>query len=232
MAGNWRSGAKKDPKSGKSLRRNSDHNGGTLDVRQDPLWKKQERRDIAYAKFARKVGGVKGLKELASYAQDNPKVGKLLELIDDPRYRTYGIKALSKRCGLTLPELINLFRTKHFAELFMEFFDGAPQIAKDTVEDAKARMEMCPMCEREGFIMRKEVKIPCPKCKSKGEIRIAGDKDARRDVFKAVGIHTDSPMVQVNTNINVEGVDDFEELMKAAKPTAKIIDVTPVRREE
>jgi hypothetical protein len=231
--GNWKSGGKRNPESNISLTTNSDQHGGRYDVRKDPMWKTQEKDDSAYKRFATRVQGRKGLKELASYSSDNPKVAKLLDLIDDPRFRSYGIKALSKRVGMTLPELINLFRNKHFMEMFIEFFDGAPEIARDTVIDAKARIDICPACQGFKTLTRKDETIICPKCNGRGVIRVGGDKEARRDVLKAIGVHQDSAQVVVNnTNVNVEGIEDFEDLMKSAKPPAKIINVTPIKLEE
>lgn len=236
--GNWKSGRKKDPTSKSALTRQGDESGGNYIVRQDPMWATQEKDDAAFQRFGQQIQGRKGLKALASYSAENPKVAKLLELIDDPRYRTYGIKALARRVGLGYPELVNLFRNKKFSLMFMEFFDAAPDIARDTANAAKAKVDICPACtgfktlRRVGSMDGKEVieEIPCPKCEGTGTIIVGGDKDARRDILKAIGVHKDGPMVEVNNNtqINVEGVDDFEELMKSSKSASRIINITPI----
>ena len=226
----WKAGRKPDPKGKRSQRSGTDNVGGEVAIRADSKLAVPERDDPAYLKFAEIVGGKEGLREIASWSE-NPKAQKLFQLLDDGRYQTYGIKALAKRVGMTLPELCNLFREKHFMETFLTFFQGVPNIAKGTVQDALPSMDVCPMCRGEQTIKRNERTVPCPKCKSTGEVRIAGDKEARRDVFKAVGIVKDSPAVINNQigNVTVEGVDDFESLMKSARSAPivvkKVIDV-------
>lgn len=225
MAGNWRSGRKVDPNSKTSLTR-GDGAGGKGLVRADRNWATKEVRDPAYVRFAKRVGGRAGLRELASYST-NPKAIQLMELLEKPEFKSYGIKALARRVGMTLPELCDLFRNKHFMETFIEFFEGMPEIAKGTVEDAKPRFEVCPICFGEKIIVKDDTERPCPRCKATGEIRIAGNKDARRDVFKVVGIMQESapPIIANQTNITIEqGVGDFESMIKAAKDVA-----TPIK---
>jgi hypothetical protein len=214
----WKAGRKPDPKANKRKRTGTDETGGSLAIKSDPGFELAERDDPAYTKFSEIVGGKEGLKELAAWSE-NPKAQKLFQLIDDGRYKTYGIKALAKRCGMTLPELCNLFREKHFLDMYFTFFGGVADIAKGAVEDAKPTTDVCPMCGGDTFVKRGEIQTPCPKCQGTGRIRVAGDKEARRDVFKAVGVIKDSPAV-VNQNIGnvtVEGVDNFEDLMRSAK---------------
>src|SRR5438132_614360 len=120
----WKAGRKPNPNSKKKRERyGTDESlvGGKLQLRADPRVDLAERDDHAYKKFAEIVGGKEGLKELAAWSE-NPKAQKLFSVLDDERYKTYGIKALSKRCGMTLPELCNLFREKHFLEMYLTFF--------------------------------------------------------------------------------------------------------------
>jgi hypothetical protein len=198
--------------------RKPDETGGKLAIKSDPGLALAERDDPAYRKFSEIVGGKEGLRELAAWSE-NPKAQKLFQLIDDGRFKTYGIKALAKRCGMTLPELCNLFREKHFLDMYLTFFGGVTEIAKGAVDDAKPSTDVCPMCSGNTTIKRGDSEISCPKCQGVGRIRVAGDKEARRDVFKAVGVIKDSPAV-VNTqigNVTVEGIDNFEDLMRSAK---------------
>lgn len=222
----WKAGRKPNPNSTRSNQRGSDRHGGKLAIRADPKIDALASDDRAYKKFSELVGGVQGLADIASYS-DNPKAAKFLELVDDPRYRTYGIKALAKRCGMTLPELCNLFREKHFIETYLEFFAGVPQIAKGAVQDASPGQDVCPMCS--GRKVRADSKDdPCPKCGGTGFIRVPGDKEARRDVFKAVGLIKDAPSIIGQQNIKIEGVEAFEDMMKNLKPTpikGTVIDV-------
>lgn len=216
----WKAGRKPDPKANKRKRYGTDETGGQIAIKSDPGFELAERDDPAYTRFSEIVGGKEGLKELAAWSE-NPKAQKLFKLIDDGQYKTYGIKALAKRCGMTLPELCNLFREKHFLDMYFTFFKGVPDIAKGAVEDATPSTDVCPMCGGDTTIKKGDSQVPCPKCNATGRIRVAGDKEARRDVFKAVGIIKDSPSVvnQQIGNVTVEGVDDFEALMRAAKST-------------
>lgn len=216
----WKAGRKPDPNANKRKRYGTDETGGQYAIRADPGLELAERDDPAYIKFSEMVGGKEGLKELAAWSE-NPKAQKLFQLIDDGRFRTYGIKALAKRCGMTLPELCNLFREKHFLDMYFTFFSGVTEIAKGAVEDARPSTDVCPMCSGDATVKRGDSVKVCPKCSGTGRIRVAGDKEARRDVFKAVGVIKDSPAV-VNNQIgavNIDGIDDFESLMKAAKST-------------
>jgi len=217
----WKAGRKP----GKNAKVNrGDNQGGSLAIRADAQLDKPERDDPAYKTFADIVGGKEGLKELAAWSE-NPKAQKLFQILDDEKFQTYGIKALAKRCGMTLPELCNLFREKHFLVSYLTFFAGTPIIAQGAVEDASPSKDVCPICTGAGTIKRDGYQVICPKCKGSGEIRVSGDKEARRDVFKAVGLLKDSPSVinQQIGNVTVEGVDNFEEVMKRASKTAKVV---------
>ncbi len=217
----WKAG-RKPSKTSKVNR--GDNEGGKLAIRADAQLDKPERDDSAYKTFAEFVGGKEGLADLASWSE-NPKAKKLLEIIDNGQYSTYGIKALAKRCGMTLPELCNLFREKHFLISYLTFFAGTPEIVRGAVEDASPSTDVCPVCTGAGSIKRDGYQVKCPKCKGSGEIRISGDKEARRDVFKAVGLLKDSPsaVYQQIGNVTVEGVDNFEEVMKRAGKTARVV---------
>jgi hypothetical protein len=219
----WRAGRKAGSKSSRINK--SDNEGGKIAVKADSRLSVPERDDPAYKKFSEMVGGKEGLLELASWSE-NPKAKKLCEVLDSDKYKNYGIKALARRCGMTLPELCNLFREKHFLETFITFFQGVPEIAKGAVEDASPSTDMCPVCSGFKTIKRGEEEVLCPKCEGTGKIRLRGDKEARRDVFKAVGLLKDSPAVinQQIGNVTVEGLDNFEELMKTAAKTAKKVD--------
>lgn len=216
----WRAGRKPGSKNSKVNK--GDNYGGQVAVKADRLLMTPERDDPAYTKFSELVGGKAGLLELASWSE-NPKAKKLVEVMDADKYKNYGIKALARRCGMTLPELCNLFREKHFLETFITFFQGVPKIAQGAVEDASPSQDICPICTGFGTVKRSNEEVECPKCKGTREIRVSGDKEARRDVFKAVGLLKDSPSVinQQIGNVTVEGVDNFEDLMKVAAKTAK-----------
>lgn len=218
----WKAG-RKPSKTSKVNR--GDNIGGKLAIRADAQLDKPERDDPAYKTFADIVGGKEGLLELASWS-DNPKAQKLFQLLDDNAYSTYGIKALAKRCGMTLPELCNLFREKHFLISYLTFFQGIPAIAQGVVQDATPSTDVCPICTGAGTIKRDGYQVKCPKCEGATKIRVSGDKEARRDVFKAVGLLKDSPSVvnQQIGNVTVEGVDNFEEVMKKAAKSAKAVD--------
>lgn len=217
----WKAGRKP----GKNSKVNrADNEGGKLMVKADSQLAVPERDDPAYKTFAEIVGGKEGLKELASWSE-NPKAQKLFQILDDGQFANYGIKALAKRCGMTLPELCNLFREKHFLISYLTFFAGTPRIAQGAVEDASPSTDVCPICTGAGTVKRDGYQVICPKCKGSGEIRVSGDKEARRDVFKAVGLLKDSPSVvnQQIGNVTVEGLDNFEEVMKRATKTAKVV---------
>jgi hypothetical protein len=217
----WKAGRK--PSKGSKVNR-GDNLGGSLTIRADSQLDKPERDDPAYKTFAEFVKGKEGLQDLASWSE-NPKAQKLFQLLDDDRYKTYGIKALAKRCGMTLPELCQLFREKTFLVGYLTFFSGVPTIIQGAVQDASPSTDVCPICQGSGTAKRDGYQVICPKCKGSGEIRVSGDKEARRDVFKAVGLLKDSPSVinQQIGNVTVEGVDNFEEVMKKATKSAKVI---------
>lgn len=221
--GAWKAGRKPGGKNSKVNK--SDNQGGMRAIKADSMLMVPQRDDPAYEKFSDMVGGKEGLLELASWSE-NPKAQKLCEALSSGKYQNYGIKALSRRCGMTLPELCNLFREKHFMEVFITFFQGVPMIAKGAVEDASPSTDLCPTCTGFRTIKRGNEEVECPRCQGTGQIRVRGDKEARRDVFKAVGILKDSPTILNNQigNVTVEGVDNFEDLMRVAAKTAKKVD--------
>lgn len=228
----WRAGRKPSKDSGLAKRQGSDYVGGEVAIKADTMLEVAEANDPAYKRFSEIVGGREGLKELAAWSE-NPKAQKLFQLIDDGRYKTYGIKALAKRCGMTLPELCNLFREKHFLDMYLTFFASMPNIAKGVVQDAQPSTDVCPMCSGIGVVTRGKSESECPKCKGSGEVRVPGDKEARRDVFKAAGVIKDQPAVinQNVTNLSIEGVGDFEDLMRSVK-TTPIVKVEKVAKKE
>jgi hypothetical protein len=175
-----------------------------------------QHEDPAWQVLDEKLGGRVGL-QLVAASSSNPKAAILAELLLDPAWRNAGTKALAKKAGLSMPEIVDLYRDKQWLETTLILHEKLPQIIDGATDDAKPRMVPCEECKGTS---KDEKGADCWVCGGWGEIRRAGDKDKLAFVGEAVGMTGKrSPVVQVNTQINNQGPNQpqsFDELMRKA----------------
>lgn len=184
--------------------------------------KSPERKDPSYRDLVKRIGGREGLREMVALS-NNPKAKALLEVIDDPAFKTYGVKKLASQVGLTRYEIYELSRNKHFQEALLTAFEEIPEIVKSAAKYAKEQQELCAVCDRGIVQPKKEGDLPkvCKKCRGTGIIFLKPDKDARDFIGKATKFIETNPMLQVNNtqvnNSNSISTGSFEDIIKKAE---------------
>ncbi len=84
-----------------------------------------------------------------------------------------------------------------------------PQVMEDVAIDAKSRMEMCPRCDGNGWVVKDEDRTTCPLCKGGLEIRVSGDDKARALLFEQQGLTGKKvPAVVLQQNFNSRSLDE------------------------
>jgi hypothetical protein len=185
----------------------------------DPLWQTIDEA----------VGGRDGFLS-AALASTNPKAGALAEMLLDSAYAKHGTKALAKKAGLTVPEIVDMYRDRKWLESVIAVHEQLPDILRDAATDAKAALVPCSACRATGL---DEKGAECFICRGIKLVRKPGDKDKLKFVGEAAGlVGKTGPAVEVNnqTVINQQSNSvSFEDLMrKAALQTSRpqIITVT------
>lgn len=165
---------------------------------------------------------------LAHY--DTPKAVAFLAALADPRNREVDIVAVAQKFKIGFNELMAVWRNSRLTRAMSELFDGAPAVARDTVEDARSTVACCPRCDGAGVIKvnRNEVQewIECMNCEGTGTVRKTGDAKSRAYVFKATGLVKDAPNMVINNNVGRSGVDSVLDDLE--RPGSTVIDASIV----
>jgi hypothetical protein len=140
-----------------------------------------------------------------------------MEMLRSPAYADKSIKQLYRKVGLTMFDVVEVFRKYGWARAIVKGAQGAPKVMEGAVEDALPKTEGCPQCNGKGWIFdidkdKKEVTLDCPKCRAKGTIRIAGDKESKKAVFESIGV-----LKPPQTNIAIQNnmsVPPMEQLVR------------------
>ena len=179
----------------------------------------RESEDPAWQTLTEKIGGRDGLLK-AAVASQNPKAAVLAELLLDPAFKNSGTKKLAQRAGLTMPEIVDLYRDKQWLETTLILHEKLPAIIDGATDDAKPKMVPCEECKASG---KSETGDKCWVCGGWGEVRRPGDKDKLNFVGEAVGMTgKKGPFVQVNTQVNANGpqlTHSFDDLVRKATIT-------------
>lgn len=164
------------------------------------------------------------------YHSADPKAIQLLEMLYDPGNSRLSFATLCAKVGLSLTEVLSLFRQFKIDEAMFRMLYHVPAVIEDVSVDAKSTQEVCPRCDGfkrlqvateddEGNVTVSE--RDCPKCKGLGEIRKPGDKDARALVFETAGLTGKrGPLIAQQFNINNAG-DDFTRLVSVTEKAVK-----------
>ena len=178
----------------------------------------------------------------------NPKAVAVLGMLLDPTYSTARFATICDKVGMSIIEVVELFRTYKIRVGLMLAAHQAPQLIADTLTDALASTEYCKRCDGIGEIIdeRKTAEVgdgkpliewrKCPACKGAGEVRKMGDKDAREMASKYLGLIDDkSAGNQFNQQINIGAPPPFglprdhEKLLTVAE---KAVEVKVVEQED
>lgn len=167
--------------------------------------------DAPYDRFFQQIGAIDQLEMLedALSRSRNAKAGVFLDLLSTPRGRRMRLSTCAKTAGITLSEMIEIWRDSRISDGLMTLVNGIPTISGDMVQDARSTMVCCPRCDGHGKVTHKDVEVDCPQCEGSGKIRKAGDKETRKQIFEAVGITGKKAGINVFTGpVSVESVID------------------------
>ena len=168
--------------------------------------------------------------------QEDKRFIQMYEMMYDPVHASKSLSTIARECGVGHMELCDAIRKYQMGIGIVRMSQHVPDIMEDVAIDAKSRNDVCPQCDGVGSVLRdQEVKVEgeavqvrkvpseCPKCKGKGYVRTAGDKDARKLVFESNGLIGKAPLIAVQNNTLNTGTDGLEELIRMSrKPQAQL----------
>lgn len=188
----------------------------------------RESEDPAWKTVIERIGGREGLLKAAASSQ-NPKATILAELLLDPAFKSTGTKKLAQKAGLSMPEVVDLYRDLQWLKTTMILHERLPEIVEGATEDAKPQLRPCEECKGSGLA---ESGDKCWICRGSGEIRRPGDKDKLRFVGEAAGmVGKPGPAVQNNIQVVNQAPqlgNSFDDLVRKATITVnrpKLVEV-------
>lgn len=155
----------------------------------------------------------------ALHHSGDPRVVQLLGMLFDPNFAEMTFTHLCRECGLALGDMVDVFRRFKLDQGILEMANRAPQILRDTADDAKSQKAVCLNCQGDGSIIvgEHEEDQVCAACMGDGHIKIPGHDKARELFFKTMGL-TDkkAPLVAQQFNFNSEKMPKVEDIVTAA----------------
>lgn len=185
----------------------------------------RESEDRGWQAVITRIGGREGLLR-AAIASAGPNGGEkaamLAELLLDPAFKQYGTKKLAQRAGLSLPEIVDLFRNKQWLESTIALHEKLPEIVGGAAEDAAPGEEPCAECKTKG---KNEKGEDCWICGGHGYVRRPGDQKKLDFIGEAAGMTAKGgPVFQNNLQIVNNGGQvgrSFEDLVRKATVNVK-----------
>jgi len=149
---------------------------------------------------------------------------RLYDALHDDAYRNTSPGTLCRRFGISLQDLVDVWKEYNTLVGQMYMATHLPQIMADVTNNAKNQDVVCPRCDglknvRDG---EAESRI-CPVCKGEGSVRVPGDPHARELVLEVLGVSRKGPKgptIPIEHDVRVESM---EELLT----TQKIVMVEP-----
>ncbi len=162
----------------------------------------------------------------------DPRAGRLLEMLFDPAYRQHTFSALCERVHLSATDVVDLFRRFKLDQGIIAMARRAPKIMEDTAQDAESTTSLCMTCQGTGEVLEpttdpeeKPQVVICPNCMGERTFRVPGHDKSRELFFKTMGLMKKEPLIaqQINIHSNqAPTVEDFVmETEKAMKDTTK-----------
>jgi ribosomal protein L37AE/L43A len=157
---------------------------------------------------------------------DSPKALNFLAALLDPENAHLDFGTVAMKQGISLNDLMTVWRNDRLVETFGTLFTGAPKVAAHAVEAAQATTVCCHRCDGAGEVLVTReagpVWIVCPNCAGKGTTQRAGDAKAREVVLKATGIIKADPGTTINITTGISAVESvLDELERLPAITVK-----------
>lgn len=149
----------------------------------------------------------------------DPRIMQLLGLLFDENYSEYTFTRLCRECAISLGDIVDAFRRFKIDQGILEMANRAPDILKDTAEDAKSSNAICLTCQGEKSLpgLEGEDDQVCPACMGEGSVVVPGHDKARELFYKTMGL-TDkkTPMIAQQFNIGTEKMPKVEDIVDIA----------------
>ena len=136
---------------------------------------------------------------------------RLYDALHDDAYRNTSPGTLCRRFGISLRDLVDVWREHNALLGIMYMSTHFPEIVADVVHNAMSRDVVCPRCDalknvRDG---ESESRV-CPVCQGKGGVTVPGDPHARELVFEVMGlIGRKEPAIRIEQNVRVESLEEM-----------------------
>jgi len=135
---------------------------------------------------------------------------RLYDALHDDAYRNTSPGTLCRRFGISLQDLVDVWREYNRLLALMYAAPHLPQIMADVTKNALSRDVVCPRCDGLKNV-RDEAAEPriCPVCKGEGSVRVPGDPHAIELVLAVMGlIGPKEPAIRIEQNVHVESLEE------------------------
>ena len=114
---------------------------------------------------------------------------RLYDALHDDAYRNTSPGTLCRRFGISLQDLVDVWREYNSLLGQMYMSTHLPQIMRDVTNNAMSRDVVCPRCDGLKTVRDGEAESRvCPVCKGEGQVRVPGDPHAIELVFEALAL--------------------------------------------
>lgn len=199
-----------------------------------------KRRRESKQKFREKLFGE--LATRSTYMEKPSERADILEVLDthpsekiqdfvthawQPHNQNKSLARIARDLGITSIQIAEAYRDQKMQGGLVRMFKHIPDVMEDVAIDAKSTTKMCRTCMGIGVVVPEGIDTKamstmerndyeCKDCKGKGEVRVAGDADARKLVFEAAKLTGKSPLVAVQNN-SFTGSESLEDLISLTR---------------
>ena len=136
---------------------------------------------------------------------------RLYDALHDDAYRNTSPGTLCRRFGISLQDLVDVWREYNSLLGQMYMSTHLPQIMRDVTNNAMSRDVVCPRCDGLKTVRDGEVESrTCPVCKGEGQVQVPGDPHARELVLEVLGITgRKEPAIRIEHNVRAESMEEM-----------------------
>jgi len=136
---------------------------------------------------------------------------RLYDALHDDAYRNTSPGTLCRRFGISLQDLVDVWREYNSLLGQMYMATQLPQIMADVTNNALSRDVVCPRCDGLKKVQDGEGESRiCPVCKGEGQVKVPGDPHAIQLVFESLGlIGRKEPAIRIEQNVRVESLEEM-----------------------
>lgn len=182
------------------------------------------RKDSVMGRISESIGQDEMVDTLAG-TQD-PRAGRLLEMLFDPAYRQHSFPKLCEKVHLSVTDVVDLFRRFKLDQGIVAMAKAAPRIMSDTAIDAESTLSPCMNCSGTGLLIVEssegDIERPCPSCLGRGSFRAPGHDKARDLFFRTMGLTgKKGPLLAQQINISSPEIPTIEDFVNETEKAMK-----------